>query len=69
MFAVRVRPGAEPRLSHEHDAERWMGPDDAHREVVWPAYREAIDRIRRDLLDPEREPWFRLGLDGQRLPR
>jgi 8-oxo-dGTP pyrophosphatase MutT (NUDIX family) len=69
VFAVRVRPGAEPRFSHEHDAMLWLAPDDAHREVVWPGYREAIDRIRRDLLDPERAPWFALGLDGQRLPR
>ncbi len=69
VFAVRVRPRAEPILSHEHDAMCWLSPDDAHREVVWPGYREAIDRIRRDILDPERAPWFGLGLDGQRLPR
>jgi 8-oxo-dGTP pyrophosphatase MutT (NUDIX family) len=69
VFAVRVRAGAEPRLSHEHDAARWLAPDDAHREVVWPGYREAIDRIRRDILDPDRGPWFALDLDGRRLPR
>jgi 8-oxo-dGTP pyrophosphatase MutT (NUDIX family) len=69
VFAVRIRPDAVPVRSHEHDDERWLSPDEAYREVVWPGYREAIDRIRRDVLDPEREPWFRLGLDGQRLPR
>jgi 8-oxo-dGTP pyrophosphatase MutT (NUDIX family) len=69
VFAVRVRPGTEPTLSHEHDGVRWLPPDDAHREVVWPGYREAIDRIRRDILDPERGPWFALDLDGRRLPR
>jgi len=69
VFAVRVRPGAEPVLSHEHDAARWLTPDDAHREVVWPGYREAIDRIRRDVLDPERAPWFALDMHGRRLPR
>jgi len=69
VFAVRVRPGTEPALSHEHDDARWLAPDDAHREVVWPGYREAIDRIRRDILDPERGPWFALDLDGRRLPR
>jgi 8-oxo-dGTP pyrophosphatase MutT (NUDIX family) len=35
VFAARVRPGREPRLSHEHDAFRWLSPDDA---------REAVDR-------------------------
>jgi len=69
VFAVRVRPGTEPALSHEHDAARWLPPDDAHREVVWPGYREAIDRIRRDILDPARGPWFALDLEGRRLPR
>jgi 8-oxo-dGTP pyrophosphatase MutT (NUDIX family) len=58
VFAVRVGPGTEPTLSHEHDGLRWLHPDDAHRDVVWPGYREAIDRIRRDILDPERGPWF-----------
>jgi 8-oxo-dGTP diphosphatase len=68
-FAVRVRAGAEPVLSHEHDGERWLPVDEAYREVVWPGYREAIDRIRRDLLEPGRAPWFALDLDGARLPR
>jgi 8-oxo-dGTP pyrophosphatase MutT (NUDIX family) len=69
VFAVRVPPHAEPVLSHEHDAARWLPPDAAHAEVVWPGYREAIDRIRRDILDPERAPWFALDTDGTRLPR
>jgi 8-oxo-dGTP pyrophosphatase MutT (NUDIX family) len=69
VFAVRVRPDREPVLSHEHDASRWLPPDVAHAEVVWPGYREAIDRIRRDVLDPERGPWFALDAEGRRLPR
>lgn len=69
VFAVRVHPDAEAALSHEHDAMRWLDPDAAHRDVVWPGYREAIDRIRRDILDPERAPWFALDLEGRRLPR
>jgi 8-oxo-dGTP pyrophosphatase MutT (NUDIX family) len=69
VFAVRVRRDAEPVLSHEHDAARWLHPDAAHEEVVWPGYREAIDRIRRDVLDPGRAPWFALDMDGRRLPR
>ncbi len=68
-FAVRVRGGAEPILSHEHDGMLWLPADDAYREVVWPGYREAIDRVRRDLIDPARAPWFALGLDGARIPR
>jgi 8-oxo-dGTP pyrophosphatase MutT (NUDIX family) len=68
VFAVRVRPGSEPALSHEHDAARWLTVDEAHRFVVWPGYRTAIERIRDDLADPERAPWFELTLAGDRRP-
>jgi dATP pyrophosphohydrolase len=66
VFALRVRPATEPALSREHTAYRWVPVEDAWREVVWPGYRHAIERVRDHLLDPDREPWFRLGLDGQR---
>jgi 8-oxo-dGTP pyrophosphatase MutT (NUDIX family) len=69
VFAVRARPGAEPALSHEHDAARWLAVDDAHAQVVWPGYRTAIERIRDDLTDPERAAWFQLTLEGDRVPR
>lgn len=69
LFAVRVRAGAEPALSHEHDAARWADPDDALRLAVWPSYRESIERIRSRLLDPELASWFELGADGRRLRR
>ena len=69
VFAVWLRPDAEPRLSHEHDDARWMPVDEAHREVVWPGYRTAIERIRDDLSDADRAPWFQLTLDGDRHPR
>ena len=69
VFAVRVRPGSEPKLSHEHDAARWLPTETAHREVVWPGYRTAIERIRDDLGDPERASWFELTLEGERVPR
>ena len=69
VFAVRVATTAEPVLSHEHDAARWLPVDDAHREVVWPGYRTAIERIRDDLIDRERAAWFELTLDGDRKPR
>jgi len=65
-FAVRLRPDAEPTLSHEHDGARWLDLDDALGEVIWPGYRTAIERIRDDLSDPERAPWFELTLAGGR---
>ncbi|MFI5259513.1 MAG: NUDIX domain-containing protein, partial [Candidatus Limnocylindrales bacterium] len=54
VFAVRLIAGAEPALSHEHDAMRWVSPDAALDLAVWPAYRESIRRIVENLLDPER---------------
>ena len=69
VFSVRVGAEAEPRLSHEHDDARWLPVEDAHREVVWPGYRTAIERIRDDLADPERARWFELTLGGERAER
>ena len=66
VFAVRVRPDAEPTLSHEHDEARWLPLDDALEEVIWPGYRTALERIRDDLADPERASWFALTLEGHR---
>ena len=69
VFAVRLRPDAEATLSHEHDGARWVSVDDAHGEVIWPGYRTAVERIRDDLVDPERAAWFQLTLDGERSAR
>jgi 8-oxo-dGTP pyrophosphatase MutT (NUDIX family) len=69
VFAVRVRNDMDPELSHEHDGARWLAVEDAHREVIWPGYRTAIERIRDDLAEPERAPWFELTLTGERIPR
>jgi 8-oxo-dGTP diphosphatase len=66
VFAVRVRPPAEPRLSHEHDEMRWVSPAEALELAVWPAYRESIKRIVENLLDPARAIWFELTLEGER---
>jgi 8-oxo-dGTP pyrophosphatase MutT (NUDIX family) len=66
VFALRLRPDAEPVLSHEHDGAMWLSIDEAHAAVVWPGYRTAIERIRDDLSDPERAPWFELTLGGLR---
>ncbi len=66
VFAVRLAPGAEPTISTEHDAARWVPLHTAHVEVVWPGYRTAIERIRDDLSDPGRVAWFELTLAGDR---
>jgi 8-oxo-dGTP pyrophosphatase MutT (NUDIX family) len=69
VFAARVRPGAEPVLSHEHDEARWLPLQGALAEVVWPGYREAIRRIGEDLLEPARARWFEIAPDGLNLVR
>ena len=55
-------------LSHEHDAMRWVSPDEALDLAVWPAYRESIRRIVENLLDPERAIWFELHAGGRASP-
>jgi 8-oxo-dGTP pyrophosphatase MutT (NUDIX family) len=67
VFAVVVDASIEPRLSREHDGARWLSLDNALRDVVWPGYREALARIRDNLFDPARAPWFELDLDGRRM--
>ena len=62
VFAVRVPPGADPRLSHEHDRFDWLDPEAAIARCVWPAYRESVARIRDHLLDPELARWFAIDL-------
>ncbi len=69
VFALRVRPDAEPRLSHEHDAYRWAVAEEARGLVVWPSYAECLDRVRRCLVDTSDAGWFELDLDGHRLRR
>ena len=67
VFAVRLHPDAEPRLSHEHDGAAGMPSRRPIEQVIWPGYRTAIERIRDDLSDPDRAAWFELTLDGQRV--
>ena len=66
-FAVRVPPIWQPILSDEHDDYRWLPLDHALREAVWPGYREALVRLRENVLDPQRAAWFQLSLGGERL--
>lgn len=69
IFAVRVRPGIEPRLSDEHDAHRWAGRDEALRLAIWPAYAESMARIDERLADPALAAWFELDAEGRRRAR
>jgi len=66
VFAVRVASEAEPVLSDEHDAMRWVSPPEAQDLAIWPAYRESIRRIVDNLTDPGRAAWFELTLGGDR---
>lgn len=69
VFAAWVRPDAEARISTEHDASRWAGPSDAVRLAVWPAYREAIERVAEIPHDVDRARWLETTLDGERVIR
>ena len=66
VFAARVGPKAEPVLSHEHDESRWLAPDQALELIVWPAYRDAVAVIERDLLDPPASRGSGSQADGSR---
>jgi 8-oxo-dGTP pyrophosphatase MutT (NUDIX family) len=69
VFAVEVRPEAEPVHSDEHDALRWVPLATVADDLAWPGYHDAVDRIARFLATPERARWFELDLDGRRIPR
>ncbi len=69
IFAARVRPDAEPRLSHEHDELRWVPADEAPALAIWPSYAESVRRVRDLLLDPALARWFALDGDGRRIAR
>jgi 8-oxo-dGTP pyrophosphatase MutT (NUDIX family) len=69
IFALRMRPDAEPRVSDEHDAFRWASGEEAERLAVWPSYRESMERVRRGLVEPGTARWFELDRDGRRLAR
>lgn len=60
IFVARIRSGAEVTISDEHDAYRWVTPDQARELVTWPAYQEAIDRVVWLVNNPARAETFRL---------
>lgn len=69
IFAVRVRPDAEPRLSDEHDDLQWATAGEAAQIAVWPSYRTSIERIAAYLLDDGIAGWFALDTKGRRSAR
>jgi 8-oxo-dGTP pyrophosphatase MutT (NUDIX family) len=69
IFAVRVRPGAELSLSHEHVAHEWVGQAEAERRSIWPPYHVSLQLIERLAADPDLARWFEVDLDGRRLAR
>jgi dihydroneopterin triphosphate diphosphatase len=69
IFAARARADAHPVSSAEHDGMRWVPAADAPALAIWPSYAESIRRVTEVLLDPVREPWFRLDAGGRRNAR
>ena len=60
VFAARVRRDAAVVLSEEHDAARWLPPDEAKALVVWAAYERAIDFVVWMLANPAKAAAHRL---------
>ncbi len=50
QFVAQVDPSTEVALSSEHQAARWMPPDDARRSVLWPANRTLVNYVELELL-------------------
>jgi 8-oxo-dGTP pyrophosphatase MutT (NUDIX family) len=69
IYAARVRPDVEARVSGEHDRLEWVDAAEALRRSIWPAYREALARIGRLIAEPDWAHWFELDLTGHRLAR
>jgi len=42
-FLLRVAPEAEPQLSEEHQAYRWVSPAEARAAIHWPAHAHALE--------------------------
>ena len=45
VFAVRVSPQAEVRLSDEHDTFEWLAAGEAGTRFTWPRERRAVDDL------------------------
>jgi len=60
IFAARVRPDAEVRLSLEHTDHRWLTPDAARDLLVWPSERAAVGQVEWLVANPEKAAVYRL---------
>jgi len=69
IFAVRVRPDVEPRLSEEHARFEWVEGDEAIKRSIWPPYRQSVELISRIAGDPGFGRWFQLDPEGRRIAR
>ena len=69
IFAARIRPDATVRVSHEHDAQRWVPAAEAPALAIWPSYADSVRRIGDLLLDPALAGWFEMDADGRRIAR
>lgn len=52
-FAAQLSPEAEVVLSHEHDLYAWVDFPEARKRVVWPAQRQALEIVYREILGGE----------------
>ena len=69
IFAIRVRPGATPKVSGEHVDLRWCDRVEAERLSIWPPYRDSYDLVERIAGDPDLARWFALDPGGRRSAR
>ncbi len=69
IFAARIRSDADVRVSHEHDAFRWVPAGEAPAVAIWPSYAESVRRVRDLLLEPELARWFEIDANGRRTAR
>lgn len=42
LFAVQIKPGTSPVLSHEHQQFEWLTYEDARSRLVWPGQQEGL---------------------------
>jgi hypothetical protein len=54
LYAAQVDARARVRLSHEHDASRWVTLAGAAPLVLWDTQRAALQALRRQVLGPAR---------------
>ena len=68
IFAIRIRPDATPGLSLGARRTATGSTETRRRALVWPPYRESIERIRRLVADPAWAAWFELDGGGLGSP-